>query len=342
MKKNINKIIALTLILSTLVIAKPAPAHADTWGASMMAAIWKQTTEQMVKSIQDTLVANLKIAAIRIVQAKLMSLLGGTGGSTTPGVAGYIISDWKMFIYSSASNYSTQMTNSFFSTLNSGATSAMRQYVISPAQKAVSSDSQIQVPNLQNYVAGGDPSKIFSNGSSNPWMGWRVAAQPQNDLAFQYLQAKSVQQAAYDQEATAKQAEGVAGQGLKGKETTKANQSPARQATASNGRQVSVPAGSDYKGQNITTPGSMIGNLVNEVNMIPMRMLSFAQTIPQVVTGMVSQMISQVIQNGVTNMISGGSSSSNSNMSQQFNSQMQSLVQNGVRTMASPNMFFGR
>ena len=104
--------------------------------------------------------------------------------------------------------------------------------------------------------------------------------------------AAGFKQAAYNQEIAAKQAEGVAGQGVKGKETAP-KQGPTSQALSGSGKYVTVPSGSNYKGQNITTPGSMIGSLMNEVNMMPMKMLSFAQTIPQVVTAMVNQMISQ-------------------------------------------------
>ena len=343
MKKKIQKILLLLLLFSFLNTLFAPPARADFWGASEAAAMLKQQMEQMVKSIYDTTVANLKIAAIRILQAKLFALLGANK-STTPGVSGMIISDWKMFIYSSATKYSTQVTSDFFRGLSSGAASGMQQRVINPAQKAVNTDYWGMKPNLQNYVSNGDASLIFQAGKAlNPWAAWQAAAQPQNDLAFTYLRAASFQQSAYNQQAAASTAEGIAGQGVKGKEKP-VNQPPARQATTSSGAQVSVPAGSSYKGQNVTTPGSMIGSLMNEVNMMPMKMLTMAQTIPQVVTSMVNQMITQVIQQGASSMITGSSNGgmSSSQMSSQMNMQTQMLIQSGARQAASPNMFFGR
>jgi hypothetical protein len=340
MNKKIQKILLTIFLFAFLNMAFASPAHA-IWDDAMMAAVWKQTAEVMEKSIYDTIVGNLKIAAIRILQAKLFALLG-MNKSTTPGVTGMIISDWKMFIYSSATKYSTQVTNDFFRGLSSGAASGMQQRVIIPAQMAINTDYWSMRPNLQNYVTNGDASQIFQLGKSmNPWVAWQAAAQPQNDLAFTYLRAASFKQAAYDQEVGAKKSEGQAGSGVVGKEKP-INNGPTSQAMASNGKFVTVPAGSDYKGQSITTPGSMIGSLMNEVNMMPMRMLSFAQTIPQIVTSMANQMISQYIQQGATNIINGKSSgSSSAAMSQQMDMQAQMLIQNGVRQAASPNMFFG-
>jgi hypothetical protein len=332
---NKTKKIVLVLLLFAFLNTAFVQRASAFWDSAMMAAVWKQTTEDMTKSIYDTTVANLKIAAIRIIQAKLSALMS-SNGSTTPGVEGMIISDWKMFIYSSASNYSTQTTNNFFQGLSSGAASGMQQRVLNPAMMAVNTDYWGMRPNLQNYVANGDASMIFQAGKAiNPWVAWNAAAQPQNDLAFTYLRAMSYKQAAYNQEAQARMSEGQAGSGMASKTKT-------TQATTSSGAKVTVPAGSDYKGSpQITTPGSMLASLTNEVNMIPLRMLSMAQTIPQVVTGMVNQMISQVIQQGASNIISPGSGGS-SNMSQQMSSQVQNMVQNGVRQAASPNTFFGR
>lgn len=345
-----NKIkkISIALLFFTFLNMAFAPSAHAIWDSPMMAEIWKQTTEEMVKSIYDTAVANLKIAAIRIIQAKLSALMGSSG-SAVDGVAGQIISDWKMFIYSSAMRYSDQVTTDFFRGLSSGAAGGMQQRVILPAQMAVNTDYWSMRPNLQNYVTNGDASLIFQLGKSmNPWVAWQAAAQPQNDLAFTYLRAASFKQAAYEQEVAAKQAEGVAGQGIKSREATTSSGAKVtvpgakdRDVMTSSGARVSVPAGSSYQGQNITVPGSRLGNLMNEVSLAPLRMLNFAQTIPQVVTGMVNQMISQVIQQGANQIINPGSGGS-SNMSAQMTSQAQSLIQSGVRTMASPNMFFGR
>jgi hypothetical protein len=336
--KKTKKIAFVLFLFAFLNMAFAPSARADEWGGSMLAANFQITREQMLQSIKETIIANLKMAAIRIIQARLSSLLGSVGGSTD-GVAGMIISDWKAFIYTSASKYSTYATNSFFTNLNSGATSAMKQYVLDPAKSAVGVDYYNMRPDLQNYVSGGDPTKIFSSTSSSWPVGWRVAAMPQNDLGSIALRAEGVKQTAAEQQKLAKLAEGIAGQGNKSKEVTVPGPKDG-QVTASNGKMVSVPAGSDYKGeQNISVAGSMLGYLKSEANAMPMRMLTLARSIPEVATAMVNQMIAQVIQQGAEKLATGSSSSSN--LSSSLKSQMQSSIESGVRKAASPTMFFG-
>ena len=336
MKKLKIKIIAIFLLVSLVSISLPKPTRAGWWGEPMMAEIWKQTEEQMTKSIYDTLVANLKIAAMRIIQSRLMSLLQSTG-VPMDGVAGAIISDWKMFIFSSASKYSDQITSDFFRGLSSGAATGMQQRVINPAMMAVMMNPASLRPNLQNYIPNGDASQIFQLGKSmNPWVAWNAAAQPQNDLAYWTSVGSGIQQAAYDQQVKAKMTEGGAGGGYVGKEAQ-----PSWNIKKT-GEKVIAPTES-AKGQNITTTGSDIKALANDVVIhVQTQMLATAQTIPQVVTGMVNQMISQVIQQGANQIANPGSGGGSSNMTAQMTGQAQSLIQNGVRQAASPNTFFGR
>lgn len=336
--KKIKKILTIALFLVFLNTAFAPAARADTWGANMMATVFQITTEKMIKSIQDTLLANLKMAALRIVQARLFSLLGSQT-STSPGVSGLIISDWKMFIYNSATRYSTQVTNDFFRNLQAGSTSATNRYILNPAQRAVNTDYWSMRPDLQNYCPGGDPTKAFDSGTRNQWMCWHASAMPQNDLAMTTLRAESFKQSAFEREKQAKISEGEAGGGIKSKEDLK-DGSTGGSASGSAGS--SITSSASASSQNITTPGSVIGNLMGEINNMPVRMLTLARSVPEVATAMVNQMISQVIQQGVTQMISPGGSGGSSNMSAQMKSQAQMLIQSGVRQAASPNMFFGR
>lgn len=326
--KKTKKIAIVLFLFAFLNMAFAPSARADEWGGSMLAANFQITREQMLQSIKETIIANLKMAAIRIIQARLSSLLGSIGGSTD-GVAGMIISDWKAFIYTSASKYSTYATNSFFTNLNSGATSAMKKYVTDPAKNAVGVDYYNMRP-----TSGADPSKLSGSGTSNFWTNFEVMARSENDAALIALRAQSLKQAAAQQQAEAKKAEGIAGQGNKSKETK------TTEATTSTGSKVTVPAGSDYKGeQSISVAGSMLGYLKSEANAMPMRMLTLARSIPEVATAMVNQMIAQVIQQGAEKLATGSSSSSS--LSSSLTSQMQSSIESGVRKAASPNTFFG-
>lgn len=300
-------------------------ARADYWGANFDAANYQITVEQTLKKIEDTLVANLKIIATRLIQQKIQSLLSGGGAS---GGQSLIISDWRQFIYGSAQQYSMQITNNFFQGVNAGATSAIRQYVTGPAQMAVNTDYWGMRPDLQNYCPGGDPTKAFSAGTSNQWKCWQMSGAPQNDLAFTTLRGASFKQAAYDQEAEKKKAEGIAGQGYKGVEQSQ-NTTP---ATASNGRQVTVPSGSDYKGESpISTPGSTVKSTAEAGLQSPLQILENAHSFPEVITSIAMQMITQVIQQGlnqVGNKLGIGSLGINAG-------QIQQLIQSGART--APN-----
>jgi hypothetical protein len=349
MNKKTNKILMVLLLFAFLNTAFTPAARAEAWGTNMASTIYQITTEKMMKSIYDTTLANLKMAALRIIQSRLMSLLQSSG-IPIDGVAGAIISDWKMFIFSSATRYSDQITSDFFRGLSSGAAIGMQQRVINPAMMAVMTNPASLRPNLQNYVQNGDASMIFQLGKSmNPWVAWNAAAQPQNDLAYWTVVGSGINRTAYEQEAAAKQAEGQAGQGYAGKEMTASNgkklTAPGdKTVTTSSGAKVSVPAGSDYKGQNITTTGSDIKTLANDVVIhMKTQMLSMAQSIPEIATAMVNQMISQVIQQGANQIANPGSGGmSSSQMMSQMTSQAQMLIQNGVRQAASPNTFFGR
>jgi hypothetical protein len=340
---KIKKILPLFLLFAFLNMVFVSSARADYWGATMGATYFQITTEKMLKGIEDTLVANLKIAAIRIINGRLSVLLTGSAGQY--GGGGAVIGNWQDFVYGTAQRYALAATNDFFTQIRSGIPNTLANRVVGPAQKAVAEGVWNAPPDLQNYVANGDASQIFSGGTRNPWMAWRMAAMPQNDLAFMYLRASSIKQATYDQQAELQKAQGIAGQGYKSVDHSKLTT-----VTASNGKQVSVPAGSDYTGtQSITTPGSTVKSISEEILKMPLSMLNYASTIPQVVTSMVNSMITQVIQSGVnklTDPIDQQIIKARNQASQSLN-QMQSQVQNGIIQGTTPstrsnNTYFGR
>lgn len=302
---KIKKISFLLILFAFLNMAFAPFARADYWGANFDAANYQITVEQTLKKIEDTLVANLKIIATRLIQQKIQSLLSGGDAS---GGQSLIISDWRQFIYGSAQQYSMQITNNFFQGVNAGATSAIRQYVTGPAQMAVNTDYWGMRPDLQNYCPGGDPTKAFSAGTSNQWKCWQMSGAPQNDLAFTTLRGASFKQAAYDQEAEKKKAEGIAGQGYKGVEK------------------------SQNKGEQfISTPGSTVKSTAEAGLQAPMQILENASSVPEVITSIAMQMITQVIQQGlnqVGNKLGIGSLGINAG-------QIQQLIQSGART--APN-----
>jgi hypothetical protein len=353
MENKTKKIIATLLIVSTMCLAAPRPARADFWGASMLSAEWKQVMEQMVKKIEDSLVATLKMAAMRIIQARLSQVMSKmSGGSSSMGISGMLISNWQQFIFSTASQYSMNVTNNFFQTISSGATSSLTTRVITPAKNAVlygtNSDYYSNItPDLQNYVNEGRADKIFETGwATSPYTAWNMAFAPQNTLWGTYLRGKEVQEKAEAQKAEAQKAEGVAGQGVASTEKNSSSSDGTYTATASSGHLITVPAGSGYKVQNITTPGSVNKDVISKVYGMPIDMVALARTIPEIVAGMVTQVITQTLNNGISNVASklSGQSTYTSNMNygsllnsagtsavMSTNSAIQSAIQKGLK-----------
>lgn len=305
MQKKYAKIAVLTLLISMFLLTRPVPAQAGEWGGDMAAAIWTKAVNDMTKAIQDSILANAKMAAVRVIQNRMSSLFKSSSGSNASGLSGMIISNFQSFIFSTASNTANNVTNDFFDILNAGATTATKQYVLNPAQKALAEGAFSQLPNLQDYCPGGDPSKAFSPGTVNNWLCWTKAAQPQNDLASIYLRAQALKQAQLQATITAQTAEAIAGQGVASKKTT--SPGPAdRTMTASNGKQVSVPARSDYKGstESITMTGAMIGSLQNRINQMGIDMVAYAKSLPEVVTNMVTTTMTQMINEKISETFS--------------------------------------
>jgi hypothetical protein len=296
-----KKLIIVILIFSLMLTFFPRSARAGAWGEDYGAAILKQTLEEIYLKIKETIVASLKMAAIRVIQSRLSSLLGGNSGSSSLGISGFIISDWRQFIYGTANNYSMKITNNFFSNIQSGVPSPLTSRIITPAQRAVMSNNIMQPPNLQNYISEGRADRIFSSGFvSNPWRVWDIAGQPQNDVGDIYLRASTLREISYNEEAEKQKAEGIAGGGVKSKEAGSSSSRGPYTATTSSGGKVTVPPGSNYTGaQQITTPGSVIKDMIGEIQSMPVKMVSLARSIPEIVAGMVTQMITQMINQGI-------------------------------------------
>lgn len=354
MKHKSKKIVATLLIISTICLIAPRPAHADFWGASMLAAQWKQMMEKMEAQIENALIANLKIAAIRIVQARLMQVMSKmTGGnSSTMGISGMIISNWQQFIYGTATMYSMKVTNNFFQTISSTTPSSLTQRIITPAQKAVIYETNPALyssitPDLQNYVNEGRADMIFQPGwAQSPYTAWNMTAATQNSLGDIYLRGKAVQQEAYNQKAEAQKAEGQAGQGVAStKKDTSSSSRGNYTATGPTGGKITVPPGSDYTGT-ITTPGSVNQSVISKIFGMPIDMVALARSIPEVVAGMVTQVITQTLSMGIqtaASSLSGQSTSMNgmnygtylnsagTNIMMGTNASIQNQIQRGLR-----------
>jgi hypothetical protein len=306
MKNKYKKLISFLLIIATLAIMAPKPAHAEAWGTNMAAALLEDTLNKTYDKIKSAIIASLRITAIRIIQGRMQALLTGSPGQYGVGGGGMVIPDWRNFIYGTAERYAMTVTNTFFMTVQSTATMAVNQTVLMPAMKAIDSLDKVMTPNIQNYVAEGKTSNMFQPGATrNSWETFGIQGQPQNGPAYYYNQGLSQAQVAYQQTVEKQIAQGIAGQGFTGVDKSQSKGpystpgAPSRDVTASNGKQVTAPPGSDYQSQSISTPGSIVAMLTAQVQGMGVQMIAMAQSIPDIVASMVTQTLTQMMQQGI-------------------------------------------
>ncbi len=338
MKRLITVIILISILSSSL----PFPARAEAWGTNIGAAIWQVETERMLENIQKQVVASVKITAIRVIQGRLNVLLTGSCGRYCIGGDGAMfITDWQDFIFGSAQRTADMVVNDFFTGLRSGTTSAM-QRVLDNAQTALDAEVELakRPPDLQNYVAEGKASLIFDPTTRNNWMAWRKAAEPQNDLASIWLRARAAQREAYRQEEEKRKAQGIAGQGFPGVETKESNRGPYA-ATSSQGGRVTVPPGSDWTpSSKVTLPGSIVRDLTAETQLMGLKMLTLAQSIPEIATAMVAQTLTNLLNYGIR-QVTDPIDRSLMEFRNQTGTQIWN-VQNQIQQGARENIYFNR
>jgi len=297
-----KKIISILLILSTIILIFPRPVYAQAWGEAWQSTIWQVTTEKMMTEIKESLVASAKVIAIRIVQGRLNVLLTGSCGQYCIGGTGAMfITDWQDFVFGSAQRTADQVVNDFFNGLRSGTTASMGR-VVTNAQKALDAEVELtkRPPDLQNYVSEGKAALIFDPSTPNPWKAWTVAGQPQNDLAYRYLQGWSIKQEAFRQEEERRKTMGVAYSGFTGTQAKSTSSRGPLTATSSQGGKLTIPPGSDYvPPEKISLPGSVVKDITSEVQGMGVKMLEFARSIPEIVSGMIVQTLTNLINYGI-------------------------------------------
>jgi len=310
MKTNAKKIIAGFLLAAIIVMVSPRPARADIWGESLYKAMFlKQSLEDLSKKIQETIVATLKMNAIRTIQSRMMSLIGGGGGGQPQ-----IVSNWRDTIYGSANKEASLVVNDYFSSTKSG-TGTGGQKIVAVGEKIYNDDPRSVKPTIDKYVKGGDVSKIFDkNYTPNPAQALNDLSKMRNYPVFYSATAQGIYAVEYGERSSAEAAKDIAYGGYKGTEAK--NKNP-------NDKSGGV------KEEKITMPGSSIRDTFTKVMNMPTDMISLARSVPEIVAAMVTQMLTQMINRGFSMM----NSQINSAMRGQGGSipQVQNLIQRGVR-----------
>jgi hypothetical protein len=279
MKTNIKKIVAFALVFSVFFAFSPRPAQAvGIWGESFYRAMFlKQTLEDISKKMQETIVATLKMNAIRTIQGRMMSLLGGGGGGQPQ-----IVQNWRETIYGSANKEANLVVKDYFSSAKSG-TGVGGQKIVSAGQKMYSTDPTSIRPTIDQYVREGRVEKIFDkNYTPNPVQALVDLSKMRNYPAFYTMTAQELYAINYGEKAGSEAAKNIAYGGYKGTGDTSGK-----------------AGGGEEK---ITMPGSALRDTFTKVMNMPTDMISFAKSVPEIVAAMVTQMLTQMINKGFSMM----------------------------------------
>jgi hypothetical protein len=310
MKKNIKKIVSSALIFSALLAFLPRPAHAIIWGESEYQAMFlKEGLEEMYQKMQDTLIATLKMNAIRTVQSRMMSIVGGGGiGGGQP----QIVTNWQDTIYGSANQQATLVVRDYFSQTKSMAGGMGGQKIVAAGEKIYNTDPTSMTPTIDRYVKEGRVDRIFDkNYTPNPVQALNDLSKMRNYPDSYTMNAQGLYAINYGEKAGAESAKNIAYGGFKGSE--KKNNTTGEES--------------------ITMPGSMKRDIFSEIANMPTKMVTLARSIPEVVASLITQMLTQTINQGFSMMNQQINRAQSTIMSQTGGSvpQIQGLIQQGIR-----------
>lgn len=271
-----KKIISLLLILSFLFLFAPHSARADYWSANWGAAILKQTLEEMYLKIKESVIATIKMQAIRTIQGRMMSLLGGGSGQPQ------IVTNWRQTVYGSADKQARVVVNDYFSSTKSG-TGAGGQKIVSAGEKMYNTDPRSVKPTIDKYVPEGRVDRIFDkNYTPNPVQALNDLSKMRNYPAFYAMTAQSIYAVEYGETAGSEGLKNVAYGGVKGTGDT---------GGATSGQT-----------EKITMPGSIKRDVFSQIMSMPTSMVTLARSIPEIVAAMVTQMLTQMVNRGFSTM----------------------------------------
>jgi len=331
-----KKIVATILLVSFLSFLASNSARAGAWGEDIQAAVLEVTWTKILDNIEKQLVASLKIMAIRIIQGRLQVLLTGSCGAYCIGGSAGFITDWRDYIFGSAQRTAENTVNTFFNGMRSGVGSGMER-VVNNAQKRFEFEVlETKKPDLQNYVPEGKVEYIFdpTKPVGNRWIAFRKSAEPQNDEGYITMRGSGEFAEAFRQQEELRKTKAQADQGFKGVEKKSSNRGPYT-ATSSTGGKYTVPASSGPASEEglVTLPGSVLKDITSETQLMGVKMIEFARSIPEVVTNMVVQTLTNLINYGirqVTDPIDKAIIDTRNKIGTSIN-QAQSSIQQGVR-----------
>jgi len=239
----------------------------DAIAAELMHEAWWEA----YNTFRDTMIANLKIQANRIITDRIELLISGHGSSRP-----LIITDYQDFIFKSAQRQTTAMVNDLFRSIKSDA-SAVTKEVLAGVETAVTNEINGQeddfIVTIDDYVTEGKNAVFDQTKGSGTAATAAYFANDMNNPYGAYLKTSTAAETALRSTQTTAQTEAIAGQGFISKVDPNTNL--------------------------IELPGVVLKDLTTYAETLPMRMVVFARSIPEVVGQLAAQIVSQTINMGI-------------------------------------------
>ena len=309
MEKNIQKIVAGLLMLCFAMSIFARPAKAMVWGESEYYAQYlKQFLEETFKKIDETIVATLKMQAIRTINTQMTTMMGGGGAG---GGQPQFVNNWRDTIYGSADKEAGLVVKDYFAQTKSGSGPG-GQKIVAAGEKMYNTDPTSVKPTIDQYVKEGRVDKIFDkNYTPNPAQALNDLSKMRNYPAFYAMNAQGLYAVDYGEKAGAEAAKNIAYGGVKA--TEKKNNATGEES--------------------ITMPGSIKKDTMSQVTNMPTAMISTARSTPEIVASLVTQMLTQVIGQGFSMMNQQMNRAQSAIRGQTGGSipQIQGLIRQGIR-----------
>jgi hypothetical protein len=265
-------IIFLSVIFSITTLFLPFSVKAGAWGEPIQAAFLKESLERAYKAFEDSMVAGLKMVASNLITDRMRALLAGSSSSKA-----LYITNYEDFLFSAPQREAQLVMGDFFDTIATGASSATKES-INRVQSAIDYEifgimEDVEKPDIDEYVEGG-AENIFDQTKGGGLSAFNATFDnPYNNPYGLYDRA--YRKALNEKLSQEKKAEviAVANQGFRGKINSETNL--------------------------VELPGIMAKDLASFAESIPMRIVAYAKSIPEVVGTFAAQAITQTIQSGI-------------------------------------------
>lgn len=272
MKKKIIKIkiVVLVSVITLNTLFFPFSARAGAWGEPIQAAILKQAMEEAYYAFKDSMVASLKITASRLIKDRLEALL--LGKSSRP----LYITDYEDFLFLQPQNRAQVLVDDYFNSITSNVSVATRNSLIQ-VESAI--DAEIfglidtTGATIDEYVQGG-LDYVFDQTKGGGLTAFNAAFDnPYNNPYGAYVYSSELALNKIEREKKIASDMAIAGGGYVGKVDPETNL--------------------------IQLPGSTLRDLAATAESLPMQIVAFARSIPEVIGTVAAEVLTQTIQTGI-------------------------------------------